>query len=69
MGDTDGLGGFEIAAQLTMLNVLYCKMSGYDRKFGYFLIVGYVSPKVNYRLYHQIHSFSCKAFVESAQKF
>lgn len=39
MGDTDGLGGFEIAAQLTMLNVLHWKMSGYNRKSGYFLIV------------------------------
>lgn len=39
MGDTDGLGDFEIAAQLTMLNVLHCKMSGYNRKLGYFLIV------------------------------
>lgn len=52
MGDTDGLGSFEIAAQLTMLNVLHCKMSGYNRKFGYFLIVGLCTrPKVNYRLY------------------
>lgn len=39
MGDTDGLGGFEIAAQLTVLNVLHCKMSGYNRKFCYFFIV------------------------------